>query len=190
MPLDWSPFWLSLRYAALATLLAALVALPLAWLLVHRPFPGRALIDAAATLPLILPPAVLVYYFVSALGRWKLRFSWDAAVAVSAVYTMPVLLLAIRGGLDGVERDFLNTARGLGAGEWRTFWRVTLPLALPALLPAVLAAFARAFADFMATAVVARNVGAWWMLPAAVLALAAVFFANRANRLRRTAAPA
>ena len=80
MPLDWSPLWLSLRYAGWATLLASLVALPLAWILARRRFPGSAFLDAAATLPLVLPPAVLVYYLLAALGRWPLHFSWHAAV--------------------------------------------------------------------------------------------------------------
>src|ERR1039458_7612668 len=126
MPLDWSPLWLSLRYAGLATLFAILVALPLAWLLARRPFPGCELLDAAANLPLVLPPAVLVYYLLAALGRWPLHFSWHAAVVVSAIYTLPLLLRMIRAGLAGVDHSFENAARGLGAGEWRTFWRSLL----------------------------------------------------------------
>ena len=82
MPLDWSPLWLSLRYAGLATLLATLLALPLAWLLAHRRFPGCELLDAAANLPLVFPPAVLAYYLLAALGRWPLKFNWHAAVGV------------------------------------------------------------------------------------------------------------
>src|ERR1019366_487653 len=157
MPLDWSPLWLSLRYAGLATLFAILVALPLAWLLARRPFPGCELLDAAATLPLVLPPAVLVYYLLAALGRWPLHFSWHAAVALSAIYTLPLLLRMTRAGLAAVDHRFENAARGLGAGEWRPFSRVTLPLAWRALLGAVLAGFVRAFADFGATAVVAND---------------------------------
>ena len=65
MPLDWSPLWLSLRYAGLATAFAALVALPLAWLLTHRHFPAREMLAAFADLPLLLPPAVLVYYLLA-----------------------------------------------------------------------------------------------------------------------------
>jgi molybdate transport system permease protein len=182
MPLDWSPLWLSLRLAGLATLLSILAGLPLAWLLAHRRFPGCDLLDAAANLPLILPPAVLVYYLLAALGRWPLRFSWHAAVAVSAIYTLPLLLRMTRAGLAAVDHSFENAARVLGAGEWRTFWRVTLPLAWRAILAAVLAGFARAFADFGATAIFAGNAGTAWLLPLAAIALAALYIGNRVRR--------
>ena len=183
MPLDWSPLWLSLRYAGLATLFAILVALPLAWLLARRPFPGCELLDAAANLPLVLPPAVLVYYLLAALGRWPLHFSWHAAVVVSAIYTLPLLLRMIRAGLAGVDHSFENAARGLGAGEWRTFWLVTLPLAWRALIAAVLAGFVRAFADFGATVIVRSSAGTGWLLlPIAAVALAALYFGNRLRR--------
>ena len=182
MPLDWSPLWLSLRYAGLATLVSVLVGLPLAWLLAHRPFPGSELLDAAANLPLVLPPAVLVYYLLAASGRWGLHFSWRAAVPVSAIYTLPLFLRMTRAGLAAVDPGFENAARGLGAGEWRIFWRVAVPLAWRALLAAVLAAFVRAFADFGATAMVAGNVGAGWLLPIAAFALAALYVGNRVRR--------
>ncbi len=185
MPLDWSPLWLSLRYAGEATLLALLVGLPMAWLLTHRHFPGSEILEAIADLPFLLPPAVLVYYLLAASGIWKLRFSWDAAVAVSAVYTLPVVLRVMRTGLAAVDRSFQNAARGLGAGEWRTFWRITAPLAWPRLLEAVLLGFLRAFADFGVTMVVARNAGRVIWLPLA--ALATLEIARRVLRRRVTA---
>jgi molybdate transport system permease protein len=186
MLLDWSPLWLSLRYAGLATLLAILVALPLAWLLAHRRFPGCELLDALANLPLVLPPAVLVYYLLTVLGRWPLHFSWHTAVAVSAIYTLPLLLRMTRAGLAAVDHSFENAARGLGAGEWRTFWLVTVPLAWRALLAAVLAGFARAFVDFGATTLLANAASTgptvWPLLPIAAVALAALYIGNRVRR--------
>jgi molybdate transport system permease protein len=182
MPLDWSPLWLSLRYAGCATLLASLVALPLAWILARRRFPGSNLLDAAATLPLVLPPAVLVYYLLAELGRWPLHFSWHAAVGVSAIYTLPLLLRMIRASLAAVDHSFENAARVLSAGEWRTFRLVTLPLAWRGLLAALLVGFVRAFADFGATAIVAGNAGTGWLLPIAAIALAALYIGNRVWR--------
>jgi molybdate transport system permease protein len=182
MPLDWSPVWLSLRYAGVATSLAILVALPLAWLLAYRRFPGCDLLDAAANLPLVLPPAVTVYYLLAALGRWRLEFSWHAAVGVSAIYTLPLLVRMMRAGLAAVDHSFENAARGLGAGEWRTFWRVTLPLAWRALLGAVLAGFVRAFADFGATAILRSNAPTGWLLPIAATAMTALYLGNRMRR--------
>jgi molybdate transport system permease protein len=163
-----------------------LVALPLAWLLARRRFPGSELLDAVATLPLLLPPAVLVYYLLVALGRWPLHFSWHTAVGLSAIYTLPLMLRMIRAGLAAVDHSFENAARGLGAGEWRTFWLVTLPIAWRALFAAVVTGFVRAFADFGATALLASDTGnartGWLLLPIAAVALAALYFLNRMRR--------
>ncbi len=191
MPLDWSPLWLSLRYSGWATLLAVLPAVPLAWLLARRTFPGARLLDAAASLPLLAPPAVLAYYLLAALGRWRLVFHWRAAVWLSAVYTLPLLLRMSRAGLEAVDPAFENAARGLGAGEWRVFFRIALPLAWRALLAAVLAGFARAFFDFGATALLAAGVrdaaAAGFLALIAAAALAALY---AGNRLRRPRVPA
>ncbi|HTT61628.1 MAG TPA: ABC transporter permease subunit [Bryobacteraceae bacterium] len=185
MPLDWSLLWLSLRYAGAATLVSILAALPLGWLLARGPFRGSELLDAAANLPLVLPPAVLVYYLLTALGRWKLEFNWNAAVALSAIYTLPLVLRMTRAGLEAVDHSFENAARALGAGEWRTFRRITLPLAWRALCGAALAGFARALADFGATAIAASSLrGLWLLLPIAAAALAALYVGNRLRRGR------
>ena len=184
MTLDWSPLWLSLRYSAWATLIAVLVALPLAWLLARRSFPGSELLDALANLPLVLPPAVLVYYLLTVMSR--LHFSWYTAVAVSAIYTLPLLFRMARAGFAGVDDSFENTACILGAGEWRTFVRVTLPLAWRALFAAVLAGFARSFVDFAVTALLANadssGPNLWQIAPIAALALAALYLGNRVRR--------
>jgi molybdate transport system permease protein len=184
MPLDWSPLWLSLRYSALATLLAMLAAVPLARLLANHRFPGSEVLDALANLPLVLPPAVLVYYLLTVLG--SLTFSWHVAVVVSAIYTLPLVFRMTRGGLAAVGHSFENAARSLGAGEWRIFWRVTLPLAWRALFAAVLAGFARAFVDFGVTALLANSGSSgptvWPLLPIAALALAALYIGNRIRR--------
>ena len=182
MPIEWSPLWLSLRYAGLATLFAMLAAMPLAWLLASRDFPGSHLLDAAAGLPLVLPPAVLVYYLLAALGRWSLRFSWRTAVAVSAVYTLPLLLRMIRAGFAAVDPAFGNAARSLGAGEWRVYWYVTLPLAWRALWGAALFGFVRSFVDFGATAILAGGASGWLLWPIAAAGLAALYLGGRLQK--------
>jgi molybdate transport system permease protein len=135
-----------------------------------------------ANLPLLAPPAVLVYYLVAGLGRWPLHFSWPAAVGVSAIYTLPLLLRMMRAALAAVDHSVENAARGLGAGEWRTFRLIALPLAWRALGGAVLAGFARAFVDFGATAVVAGSGGLAWFLPIAAVGLASLYIGNRLRR--------
>lgn len=134
---------------------------------------------AAASLPLVLPPAVTVYYLLAELGRWTLRFHWHAAVAVSAVYTLPLLLRLARTGPRALDQSFENAARSLGAGEFRIFWRVTLPLAWRAVAAAFLAGFARAFVDLAATAMLAAHAPVMALLPVAAAALGAIYCGNR-----------
>ena len=170
---------LSLRYAAAATLLASLIALPLARLLARRRFPGSDLLDAAAGLPSIFPPAVLAYSLTAA------RFSWNAALVLSVIWTALLLVRIFRADLEAVDHSFENAARSLGAGEWRLFWRVSVPLGWRALTTAVLAGFARAFADFGAAMVVKDPAGTGWLIaPVAAAALAALYFGNRMRRAR------
>jgi molybdate transport system permease protein len=190
MSLD--PLWLSLRYAGLATLFAIPPGVLLAYILARRAFPGRDLLDAAASLPLALPPAVLVYYLLTASGRWPVAFSWRRAVALSTIYTLPLLMRMSRAGLAAVDHSFENAARSLGASEWRVFWRITAPLAWRGLLAAILAGLARALADFGITAIVVINSrGTVQTLALLLLVGAAVLAALYAgNRLQRGQAPA
>lgn len=192
MPFDWSPLLLSLRYAGLATLISILAGLPLAYALARRRFPGRDLLDAAASFPLVLPAAVLVYYLLAAFGRLPIPFHWRAAVGLSAFYTLPLFVRMARSGLEDVDHDFEKVARSLGAGEWRVFWRITVPTAWRTLAAALLAAFARSLGDFGLTAILAANVKDTANTGAlASILLAATFVALYAgNRLRRGQVPA
>src|SRR5580700_9895913 len=142
MHIDWFPLWLSLRVATLATASALAVGLWLAYLLANRDFRGKELLDAALTLPLVLPPTVLGYYLLVLLGRsspighvyeWlfggPLVFTWQAAVVASLFHSTPLLVKSARAALETVDRSYERAARNLGATELRLFMRVTLPLA-------------------------------------------------------------
>ena len=171
MPIDWFPLWLSLRVAALATLFSLIAGLWLAYLLANREFRGKELLDAVATLPLVLPPTVLGYYLLVVLGRESalgrvyesivgqpLVFTWQAAVAAATVHAFPLLVKTARAALESVNRSFEKAARTLGASEWRVFWRVTLPLARRSIFAAAVLAFARSLGDFGATLMLAGNI--------------------------------
>jgi len=194
MSLD--PLCLSLRYAGVATLFSIPPGVLLAYILARGEFRGRDLLDAAANLPLALPPAVLVYYLLTALRRWPVAFSWRRAVALSTIYTLPLLMRMSRAALAAVDHSFENAARGLGASESRVFWRITVPLAWRGLLAAILAGLARAVADFSLTAVVAISSNDASRVTAQTVALllligAVVLAALYAgNRLQRGRAPA
>jgi len=171
MPIDWSPLWLSLRVAALSTAISAALGVWLAWLLASRDFRGRDALDAAITLPLVLPPTVLGYYLLvlvgreSALGRvyeWAfgqpLVFTWQAAVVAAIFHSLPLLVKWSRAALESVDHTYERAARSLGASEWRTFWRVSLPLAGRSIFAASALAFARALGDFGVTIMIAGNI--------------------------------
>jgi molybdate transport system permease protein len=168
--LDWFPLLLSLRVATLATMLVLLGGIPLAWLLARRDFPGRELLAALASLPLVLPPTVLGYYLLvalgnrSPLGQWlgqagiPLVFTWRGAVIAASVAAFPLLLQTARAGFESVDTRLEDMARTLGRSNLYIFWRVTLPLAWRSILAGIALTFARALGDFGATLMVAGNI--------------------------------
>lgn len=171
MEINWFPLRLSLRVALLATVFSLLVGVWLAYLLANRRFRGKELVDAAITLPLVLPPTVLGYYLLvllsreSILGRFfealtggPLVFTWKAAVIAAMVHSTPLLVKLTRAALETVDRTYEKAARNLGANEWRVFWSVSLPLARKPIFAAAVLAFARSLGDFGITIMLAGNI--------------------------------
>jgi molybdate transport system permease protein len=171
MEIDWFPLWLSLKVAAVSTLLAFAGGMALAYLLANYSFRGRDLLDAVVTLPLVLPPTVLGYYLLVLLGReaWigrmyeritgsSLVFTWHGAVAAALIHSAPLLVKTARAALESVDHTYERAARSLGASEWRLFWKVTLPLAWRSILAGAALCFARSLGDFGATLMVAGNI--------------------------------
>jgi len=171
MSVDWFPLWLSLRVAAISTAIAVAGGVWLAWTLAHREFRGKEVLDAAITLPLVVPPTVLGYYLLVLAGRASpfgalyekifggpLVFTWQAAVVAALLHSGPLLVKSARAALESVDRTYERAARNLGASEWRIFWRVTLPLARRSILAAAALAFARSLGDFGVTIMVAGNI--------------------------------
>ncbi len=171
MSFDWFPLWLSLRVAALSTLISLAVGLWLAYLLANRKFRGKEILDAAITLPLVLPPTVLGYYLLIVLGRetWiggfyesifgqPLVFTWQAAVVAAIFHSLPLLVKWARAALESVDRSYEMAARSLGASEWRVFWKISLPLSSRSIIAATALCFVRALGDFGVTIMIAGNI--------------------------------
>lgn len=169
--MDLSPLYLSLKVAVLSTCLGLLLALLLAWALSFLHFRGKELLDAAISLPLVLPPTVLGYYLLVLVGRetwlgkiWEavfgspLVFTWHAAVVAALVHTVPLLVKYIRAAIESVDGQYIKAARSLGIAEWRIFLRVVLPLARRSILAAAVLAFARSLGDFGVTIMIAGNI--------------------------------
>src|SRR5580700_2332452 len=171
MPIDWFPLWLSLRVAVLSTAISLAAGLWIAYILANRNFRGKEVLDAAVTLPLVLPPTVLGYYLLVVIGRaspighlWEaifgspLVFTWKAAVVAAVIHSLPLLVKSARAALESVDRSYERAARTLGASEWKLFWRVTLPLARLSIFAAGALAFAQSLGDFGITLMVAGNI--------------------------------
>lgn len=168
--MELAPLWLSLRAAALATVIAGGLGVALAWLLATRRFRGRDLVDALVAAPLILPPTVLGYYVLVLVGRqsalghaWEqlfgapLVFSQAGVVLAATLGALPLVVRSARAALESVDPTLVAVARTLGAGPVRAFLSVHLPLALPGVAAGLMLGFARALGDFGVTLMVAGN---------------------------------
>ncbi|MFB9239310.1 ABC transporter permease [Plantactinospora siamensis] len=161
---------LSLQTATAATGLCLLLGVPLAWLLARMSFPGRRLIRALVTVPLVLPPVVggvallLVFGRRGVLGGWldatfgfSLPFTTTGVVVAEAFVAMPFLVIAVEGALRGADTRYEEAAATLGAGRWTTFTHVTLPLVAPGVAAGAVLCWARALGEFGATITFAGN---------------------------------
>jgi len=168
--MDWHPLLLSFEIAAAATGVATLLGIALAMLLTKR-FPGRDLIDVLLTAPMVLPPTVLGYYVLVALGRRSslgqayehltgssIVFTRFGAVIAASIGALPLVVKAARAALQGVDPNLIKAARTLGASPLRVFWTIRLPLAAPGVLAGVMLGFARALGDFGVTLMVAGDI--------------------------------
>lgn len=154
---------LSLGTGVIATLLCIVVGVPLA-LFIARSGPRlAAVLRAAVTVPLVLPPMVggvaLLYLFGRAgwLGGLGLSFSTPAVVLAQTFVALPFLVLAVEGAVRTAGVGYERTAAALGAGRWTILRRITLPLAGPGIVAGIVLCFARAIGEFGATALFAGN---------------------------------
>lgn len=176
--MNWHPFLLSLQVTVVATVLLFVVGLALALLLARSRFPGQTLVETVLNLPLVLPPSVVGYYLLFALGRgsplvewlgWRLLFTWKAAAIASAIVGLPLMVQAARAAIAGVDPALENAARLLGSSEPGVLWRVTLPLASRGILAGLVLGAARALGEFGATLMVAGDIpGRTQTLPLAI----------------------
>ena len=175
---------LSLRIALAAVAAALPPAILAAWLLARRDFPGKALLDAAVHLPLVLPPVVVGYALLlllgvrGPLGAWldaefgiRLVFTTTGATLATAVMVFPLLVRAIRISVEALDPGLDEAARTLGAGAFDRFFTISLPLISPGILAGAVIAFAASLGEFGAVITFASNVpGETQTLPLAIYA--------------------
>ena len=169
-PDEWTAVALSLRIAAVATVVALPFAVAIAWLLARKNFWGKALLDGIVHLPLVLPPVVTGYLLLIWFGRRGVigafladfgivfSFRWTGAALACGVMGFPLLVRAIRLSIEAIDRRLEDAAATLGASRGWVFATVTLPLALPGVIAGMVLCFAKALGEFGATITFVSNI--------------------------------
>ena len=169
--MDWVAVGLTVKLAALTTLILGVVGLPLAYWLATTRRRWRPLVDAAVAVPLLLPPTVLGFYLLMATGPnspigglyarvfdGTIPFSFAGILAASVLYNLPFAVRPFASGFAAVDRRLLEAARCLGASAPRTFFTVVLPLSWPAVLAGLVLAFAHTVGEFGVVLMVGGNI--------------------------------
>ncbi len=181
-PEEWRAVRLSLSVALRSVAVSLVPAVAVAWVLVRGRFPGRALLDALVHLPLVVPPVVVGWGLLllfgvrgpigAPLNDWfgvRLVFTTEGAALATAVMSFPLIVRAVRLGLEGVDTGLEAAAATLGAGRWDRFVTVTLPLMAPGILAGAVTAFAAGLGEFGAVITFASNIpGETQTLPLAI----------------------
>lgn len=166
---DFSPLWISLKVALLATVITFVLGLAAArWVLSMKR--GRSLVDGLFSLPMVLPPTVVGFFLLLAFGKnsfiggllasagVSVLFTWQGAVIAAAAVSFPIMYRTARGALEQIDPDIIDAGRTLGMSERKIFLKVMMPMARPGIAAAVILSFARALGEFGATMMLAGNI--------------------------------
>jgi len=159
--MDWVALWLSLRLGLLTVLVLLPVGVLAGRALAYRSFPGKAVAEGLVALPLVLPPTVLGYYLLVALGGaspvgrlWQaafggpLVFTFEGLLAASVVVNLPFAVQPMQRGFEAIPREVREAAECCGMTPWRVLARVELPLAWPGVVTGLVLAFAHTLGEF------------------------------------------
>ena len=167
----WVPVRLTLTLAAINTVLLLLIGTPIAWWLARSRSRWREMAAAVVAMPLVLPPTVLGFYLLIALGPngpggwvaslWggrTLAFSFTGLVIGSLFYSLPFMVQPLRNAFVAVGVEPLEAAATLGATSWQRFWRVVLPLARPGYITGAVMTFAHTVGEFGVVLMIGGNI--------------------------------
>jgi molybdate transport system permease protein len=167
---DWTAILLSLELATIVCAILLIISLPVAYWLAFSSWRWKFLVESVIALPLVLPPTVLGFYLLMALGsrspigRWwtaltghPLAFTFEALVIASCVYSLPFAVQPIASAFAQVDRNLLDAAETLGAGRLKRFARVVLPLSFQGVLAGAVLSFAHTVGEFGIVLMVGGN---------------------------------
>ncbi|HJP64254.1 MAG TPA: molybdate ABC transporter permease subunit [Mucilaginibacter sp.] len=169
--MDLTPIWLTLKLAAITTLVLLIIGLPLAYWLSKRRSIFKIIIEALITMPLVLPPSVLGFYLLLAfsprhgIGQWlhdtfdlQLVFSFKGLVLASVIYSMPFMIGPIKSALQQLPKSFSEASYTLGYTEWQTFVNVLLPNIKASVWTAAILTFAHTLGEFGVVLMIGGNI--------------------------------
>ena len=169
--MDWTALTLSLRLGFWTVVILLPVGVVLGRWLAYRRFRGKGLVEAAVTLPLILPPTVLGYYLLVAFGAgappgelWQaftgrpLAFTFEGLLLASVIFNLPFAVQPMQRGFEAIPPSLREAAACCGLRPWQVLWRIELPLAWPGLLTAMVLSFAHTLGEFGIVLMVGGNI--------------------------------
>lgn len=167
----WPPIRLTLKLAAVTTIILLIVGTPIAWWLCHSKSKWKDIIAAIVTLPLVLPPTVIGFYLLIALGPqgpggWvaglfgerSLAFTFEGLVIGSVIYSLPFVVQPIRNSFEAIGKRPLEVAATLGASPWNAFWTIAVPLARPGFMTGSILGFTHTVGEFGVVLMIGGNI--------------------------------
>ncbi|MFT8321332.1 MAG: molybdate ABC transporter permease subunit [Bacillus sp. (in: firmicutes)] len=166
--MDYTPLFLSLKIASIATCIVFVVGIILAKVIAQKDFFGKSIIEAVILLPMVLPPTVVGFTILYIFGKngmvgklllqwfdFQIVFTWIGAVIASIVVAFPLMYQSASAAFQNYDKNLENAALTMGASRWRVFWTLSFPLAWPGLLAGLVLTFARSLGEFGATLMIA-----------------------------------
>ena len=179
--MDFSPLWISLKTAFLATIITSIIGIFISYKMANYKGRGRGFIDGIFTLPLILPPTVIGFFLLLLCGKngfvgkifmsfnKNIIFSWSATVIAATVVAFPMMYRTCRSAFEQIDKNMISAARTLGLSETKIFFKIAIPLAWPGIIGGLVLSFARALGEFGATLMIAGNIpGRTQTMPVAI----------------------
>ena len=168
--MDWTALWLSVRLASATTIVLLAIGIPLAYWIVFSPRRWKFMIEAIVALPLVLPPTVLGFYVLIAIGPLspvgraytrlvghQLPFTFEGLLVASVLYSMPFAVQPFSAEFASVDRRLLEASWTLGVSRAQTFRRIVLPLSVRGLMTGIVLSFAHTLGDFGVVLMVGGN---------------------------------
>ncbi|HOW74767.1 MAG TPA: molybdate ABC transporter permease subunit [Candidatus Competibacteraceae bacterium] len=168
---DWAAVWLTFRLASVVTVILMFVGTPIAWWLARTRSKWKGVVGAVVALPLVLPPTVLGFYLLVAMGpygpvgqftQWLgiglLPFTFPGLVVASVFYSLPFVVQPVQNAFEAIGPRPLEVAATLRASPWDTFFTVVLPLAKPGFITAAILGFAHTVGEFGVVLMIGGNI--------------------------------